>query len=112
MLDPVANSLERYLDLLSLRQKLTASNIANADTPGYRTRDIDFQSEFRAVMSGLSPSVREVEGLETKHDGNNVSVDRESRLLAENGIRFQAAAAMLKLEMRQVRTAIQEGRGA
>jgi flagellar basal-body rod protein FlgB len=53
-----------------------------------------------------------VQGLETKHDGNNVSVDREAKLLAENGLRFQAASAMLKMQIRQVRTAIMEGRGA
>ena len=47
MLQHVAGQLERYMDLLSARQKLVASNIANADTPGYHTQDIDFQSEFR-----------------------------------------------------------------
>src|SRR5690348_16845658 len=46
MLYRLAGTLERYMDLLSARQKLVASNIANADTPGYRTRDIDFQSEL------------------------------------------------------------------
>ena len=44
MLDPIASRLEQYMDLLSARQKLVASNIANADTPGYHTKDIDFQS--------------------------------------------------------------------
>ena len=52
MLDRLAGQLERYMDLLSARQKLVASNIANADTPGYRTQDIDFQSEFANAMGG------------------------------------------------------------
>ncbi len=52
MLDPVAGSLERYMDLLAARQKLVASNIANAETPGYRTVDIDFESEFRSQAAG------------------------------------------------------------
>ncbi|HOK47360.1 MAG TPA: flagellar basal body protein, partial [Bryobacteraceae bacterium] len=60
MLDPIAGSLERYMDLLSVRQKLVASNIANADTPGYKTRDIDFASEFRSLINGGSPRVVEV----------------------------------------------------
>ena len=47
MLDPIAQHIERYMDLLSARQKLVAANIANADTPGYKTRDLDFQSEFQ-----------------------------------------------------------------
>ena len=52
MLQPLAGQLERYMDLLSARQKLVASNIANADTPGYRTQDIDFQSEFLKATGG------------------------------------------------------------
>ena len=90
MLQPVAGQLERYMDLLSARQKLVASNIANADTPGYRTQDIDFQSEFRNA-AGAMPQVSDVAGLMMKNDGNNVSLDREARLLAENALRFQVA---------------------
>ena len=52
MLQPIAGQLERYMDLLSARQKLMASNIANADTPGYRTQDIDFQAEFLNATGG------------------------------------------------------------
>ena len=40
------------MTLLSERQKLVASNIANADTPGYRTQDIDFHSEFENAAAG------------------------------------------------------------
>ena len=52
MLSGLSDKLERYMDLLSARQKLVASNIANADTPGYKTKDIDFQSEFRSLLGG------------------------------------------------------------
>jgi flagellar basal-body rod protein FlgB len=109
MLDPIAGSLERYMDLVSARQKLVASNIANADTPGYKTKDIDFQSEFRSLIAGGAPNVNEVAGLEVKHDGNNVSVDREARLLAENALRFAVASNLLRAEIRTVRNAIQGG---
>jgi flagellar basal-body rod protein FlgB len=111
MLDPIAGSLEHYMDLLSARQKLVASNIANADTPGYQTKDLDFQAEFRNQLAGGSPGVTEVTGLETKHDGNNVSLDREARLLAENAIRFSVASNLLRAEIRQVRSAINGGSG-
>ena len=47
MMDRISGQLERYMDLLSARQKLVASNIANADTPGYQTQDIDFHRSFR-----------------------------------------------------------------
>jgi len=110
MLGPMAGLLEQYMDLLSVRQKLVASNLANADTPGYKTRDIDFQAEFRSLVQGGAASVVEVAGLEGKHDGNNVSVDREARLLAENALRFNLAANLLRTEIQVVRSAIQEGR--
>jgi flagellar basal-body rod protein FlgB len=110
MLDPIAGQLERYMDLLSARQKLVASNIANADTPGYHTRDLDFDSEFRSLLPGEAPRAVEVQGLELKHDGNNVNLDREARLLAENALRFNLAGSLMKAEIRMVRGAIQEGR--
>ena len=110
MLDALAANLERYMDLLSARQKVVASNIANADTPGYKTRDIDFQAEFRNQMGGLRPNVTEVQGLETNNDGNNVNVDREARMLAENDLRFNLASQLLRAQIRVVKSAIEEGK--
>ena len=111
MLDPLAGQLERYMDLLSARQRLVASNIANADTPGYHTRDIDFQSELQNA-TGTEPRVAEAPGLVTKNDGNNVSLDREARLLAENALRFQVASSLLKSQLHTVRAAIDEGKSS
>jgi flagellar basal-body rod protein FlgB len=111
MLGPLAGQLERYMDLLSARQKLVASNIANADTPGYHTQDIDFQSEFRSATGGL-PQVQEVDGLPVKNDGNNVSMDREARLLAENALRFNLASSLMRSQIQLVRSAIKEGQGS
>ena len=108
MLDGMSSNLARYLDLLSTRQKLVASNIANADTPGYKTKDMDFQFEFMSLVKGGAPNVNEVSGLPTKNDGNNVSMDREARLLAENAIRFNLAANLMKSQLTMVREAIQE----
>lgn len=112
MLDRLASSLERYMDLLSARQKLVASNIANADTPGYKTRDLDFQSEFQSAIDGAPPRAIEVAGLKIKNDGNNVSLDREARLLAENALRFNLASALLRFQIGMVKSAIEEGKSA
>jgi len=111
MLGPTGAQLERYMDLLSTRQKLVASNIANMDTPGYLTQDIDFQSEFQNATGG-APGARTVEGLAVRNDGNNVSIDRETRLLAENSLRFQAASSLLHSQIQIVRSAIKEGQSA
>ncbi|MFN0170849.1 MAG: flagellar basal body rod protein FlgB [Bryobacteraceae bacterium] len=110
MLDPIATRIEHYMDLLAQRQRLGAANIANADTPGYRTRDIDFQFEFASLAKGGSPNVVEVENLAVKNDGSNVSIDREARMLAENALRFNVAANLLKGQIRLLRSALQEGR--
>ncbi len=110
MLNPIAGNLERYMDLLAARQKLVASNIANADTPGYKTRDIDFQFEFMSLAQGGTPHVVEPQGLQTKNDGNNVSIDRESRLLSETAMRFNLASSLLRSQIQAVRGAIREGK--
>jgi flagellar basal-body rod protein FlgB len=111
MLDRLAGQLEHYMDLLSARQKLVASNIANADTPGYHTEDIDFQSEFQSAVGG-APHAIEVDGLQLKNDGNNVSLDRESRLLAENALRFNVASNLLRTQIQSIRSAIKEGQSS
>jgi len=111
MLDQLTGQLERYMDLLSTRQKLVASDIANADTPGYHTQDIDFQAEFQNAISGGS-NVMDVAGLPTKNDGNNVSLDRESRLLAENALRFNVASSLLRSKIASLRSAIKEGQSS
>ena len=108
MLDNVGVGIEQYMNLLSARQKLVAANIANADTPGYQTKDIDFANELRSQMAGGKPDVIEVAGLKTKNDGNNVDVDREARLLAENALRFSVASNLAHSEISTIRTAIEE----
>ena len=110
MLHGVGSSLESYLDLLSVRQKLIASNIANADTPGYKTRDVDFQTEFQSLLQGGQAHAGEVPGLKTKNDGNNVSLDREARLLSENALRFSAVSQLLRGQIRNLKAAIDEGK--
>jgi flagellar basal-body rod protein FlgB len=112
MLDRVADSLERYMDLVSQRQKLVASNIANADTPGYKTKDLDFQTEFASAMSSGTIHPNEVSGLAVRNDGNNVNLDREARLLAENAMRFNLASSLMRQQIKLVKDAIQEGKSS
>src|SRR5271154_4720690 len=111
-MDAISTSLERYMDMVSLRQKLVSSNIANADTPGYKTQDLDFQASFQSVLDGGTPREADVQGLATKNDGNNVDLDREARLLAENALRFSVASNLMKSQIQQIRSAIKEGAGS
>jgi len=120
---PLMRGLERALDQAAFRHRVLASNVANVDTPGYRTRDVPtFAGEIEQAMAGssdpdedapampiMTPVAREVRGLVERPDGNNVSVERESLLLAENQLRFQAAAAFLKSEFHRLSLAINGG---
>lgn len=112
---PLMRGLERVLDLGAFRHQLIASNLANVDTPGYRTQDIrPFAGELQQAMSGeeplFTPVAREMRGLLERPDGNNVSVERESLLLAQNQLRFQVAVQFLRAEFRRLSEAINEGR--
>ena len=102
--------LGAYLTYLTRRQEVVASNIANADTPGYKTLDIQMPGDFGSVFAEFTPMATEAAGLPVKNDGNNVSVDRESRLLAENDLRFNLATQLIKSRIKNLRTAIDEGR--
>lgn len=110
VIDRVTNQIEHYMDLLTARQKLVASNIANADTPGYSTKDIDFQFEFISLAQDAQPNVVEPQGLVVKSDGNNVNMDREARLLSENALRFNVASSLMKSQLKTINNAIQEGK--
>jgi flagellar basal-body rod protein FlgB len=112
MLEALTSHIERYMDLLSARQKLVASNIANADTPGYKTQDVDFQFEFMTLTKGEQPQVIQAQGLPEKTDGNNVNLDREARLLSENQMRFNMASVLVKSQLKTVLEAIQGGGAA
>jgi len=109
MFQALATNYERYMTLLAERQKLVASNIANADTPGYRTKDIDFQAEFASALGG-EPNVIEPQNLPAKTDGNNVDLDREARLLSENAMRFQVATNFARGDINDVKLALQDGK--
>ena len=110
MLQRVGVTIENYMTQLSARQQVVASNIANADTPGYKTKDVDFQSELALQMSGIKPTISEVSGLRTKNDGNNVDIDREARLLAENALKFNIASNLARGVLLSVRKAIEDGK--
>ncbi len=113
---PLMRGLERVLDLSALRHQIISTNLANVDTPGYRTRDLrPFAGEIEQAMAGdteeplFTPVAHEIDGLLERPDGNNVSVERESLLLAQNQLRFTVAVAFLKSEFHTMTEAINGG---
>ena len=110
MIDRLTDGLEQYMNVVAARQKLVTSNIANADTPGYKTLDLNFQDSLQSLMDGGATLPGEVPNLVAKNDGNNVDLDREARLLAENSLRFSIASNLMHTSLNQMKEAIQGGK--
>jgi flagellar basal-body rod protein FlgB len=108
----LTDALSRYLDLTADQMKLTAGNMANIDTPGYKTQGFDFQREFASALQGSGaaayggPKTADVDGLVARPDGNTVSIDRESMDLAKEQMQFRLGVSLLKHEFSQVLSAI------
>ncbi len=110
MFERTGLDLGNFLTHLVRRQEVIASNIANADTPGFRARDVAAPGSFQELMQGSLGTVMESSDLAQRNDGNNVSIDREARLLAENTLRFNLVTQMLRSQFKGIRSAIDEGK--
>src|SRR5271170_4945594 len=119
---PLSGELAQYLDLSSAELKLTAQNMANLDTPGYRTQGFDFAAAMERSVAEAGwgrrgptkeigpaiPQVGKVDGLLERPDGNNVSIDREGLNMAEAQLQFRIGSELLKREFSRVSDAIHE----
>jgi flagellar basal-body rod protein FlgB len=112
---PMTAALGHFLDLSAYRESLIGSNLANIDTPRYRTRDLNFRQELERADAGemqyasFSPLARQVRGLMERPDGNNVSLERETLLLADTQMRFNIGVQVLRAEFHRISSAIHEG---
>lgn len=115
------------LEVASRRMELLASNIANADTPGYKARDLDFRAALRQAAG--EQGAGQVAATHPRHfqaggggsvtgqalyrvpshaalDGNTVDSQQEHATFAENAIRYQASLDFINSRLRSLRTAI------
>jgi flagellar basal-body rod protein FlgB len=111
---PLMQLLQGYLKVTQDRQQLVASNIANVDTPGYQTKDINFQAAMQQALNpgggpNLQPASIELQGLPERPDGNNVNVDRESMLLSQTQLQYQIGVQLIKGEFHRLLTAMKDG---
>jgi flagellar basal-body rod protein FlgB len=119
------------LNLRAARQELIASNIANADTPNFKAKDIDFASALKEVMAGTSPRMgmattssahlsgnedgKTVMGAPVKYrnaaqpsaDGNTVDMDVERAQFADNALRYEASVKFISDDIKAILSAIQ-----
>ena len=104
--------LQGFLTVASDRQQTIAANMANVDTPGYHTKDVNFQSAMRQAMDTgemqMEPASMEVASLPERPDGNNVNIDRESMLMSETQLQYQMGVQLVKSQFHTLYTAIKE----
>jgi len=110
MFDSVSvRALDSALDGLAMRQRASADNVANLQTPGYRARQVAFEDALtRAVDRGdgaASATVTRSLGA-TRLDGNNVDLDTETLLQIETNLRYQVATQAMSGTFSSVRTAM------
>ena len=97
LFDTTQLGLERAIAGAAQRQTALAANLANANTPGYKPKDVDFHSALQAAFaSGKRETVASAGFAQTtqpdvmRQDGNGIDVDVESAKMAENGLEYQA----------------------
>jgi len=95
--------LEHMLDVAAFRNKVLTSNIANADTPGYKAKDISFQKEMeKAAGTELNTGfdIYETETTMPNRDGNTVNINIEMAKVAENTLIYDTAVQLLAMKQR------------
>jgi flagellar basal-body rod protein FlgB len=103
LFDTTQLGLERAVAGAAQRQSTLAGNIANANTPGYQRRDVDFHSALNAAMQGgrdaverVSFNAETVPGATMRADGNSVDIDVESATMASNALEYEALVSVAR----------------
>lgn len=129
-LDEALRFQQTALNLRAARQELLASNVANADTPNYKARDVNFAEALRNAMGGTGTELRvaqtspaHLEGnagssimgspvmyrrpVQPSADGNTVDMDVERAQFADNALRYEASVMFVSAKLKGILTAIQ-----
>jgi flagellar basal-body rod protein FlgB len=109
-----AQVLELTLDALGLRQRVTAHNVANVETPGYKPYRVSFEQALAQALErkDLEVPLRVVSSARgrVREDGNGVDIEQEMVTAAKTSIAYQAVAQQWSGLYGRLRTAIREGR--
>lgn len=129
-IDQMFQFQQTALNLRAKRQELIASNIANADTPNYKAKDIDFASALRGALAGspeklpmttsvgshlngnagetvMGAAVQYRNPLQPSADGNTVDMDVERAQFADNALRYEASVRFISGKAKDVLAALQ-----
>lgn len=122
-----ANSIiaQKSLDSLWLKQKVIANNLANIDTPGYKSQNVIFEDvlnqalKFSSSQNGslqeklmaLQPKIVQNNAIQMRQDGNNVDIDEQSLELARTQIQYEYMTRSISDDIARMKYAINGGRG-
>ena len=114
LFDTTQLALERAIQGAGMRQSALANNVANAKTPGYRRRDVDFHSALKGAMrdgkeelSSLTFSPAVDAGAQVRADGSSVDVDQENSYLAQAGLEYEGLVTVSRARIEVLRAAMQ-----
>lgn len=128
--DSTVKALAASLNFRKMRQEIIASNIANAETPGYKAKRLDFEDALQRALdidkqqslqvsddrqynvggggfANLEPTVYEDDDGVTSTDGNTVDREKEMAMMAENKILFDASVQLLNKKLGLMKYAVQ-----
>lgn len=126
----IVEGLQKNMDLTMLRQEIINANIANADTPGYKPKDLEFTQELAQFLKmsgdnvsasdaahfGSQPKYDEVTGEVIEQagaegaDGNGVDLDRQMAMMTSNSFNYRASAKFVHKKMALLKYVINETR--
>lgn len=130
--DKTTNALQTALKMREIKQNLVSSNIANAETPGYHAKKMDFEEALGRALdidglramstsneshysvggksSAVRPEIYENPDVAINNDGNTVDIEKEMASLSENTISYKAALALINKKLAALKYAASDGR--
>ena len=126
-LDKEIGFMEQGLRVRAQRQQVLATNIANADTPNYKAKDLDFNQAMKAALgntgsqenmsvtnskhigsaNNVSAQVKERSNLQNSADGNTVDMDVEQSQFAENALQYETLVSMINGTFKNINSVMQ-----
>lgn len=116
--DVTTAALERGLSAQAARQRVTADNLANVDTPDYRPGRVVFEEQLQAALQrgetpeaihSLRPQVQTPTSAALRRDGNAVDVEAEMATLAETELHYSAMLKLLTRKLLMLKSVATEG---
>ena len=108
--DRITAGIESALDSVSLRQRVTADNIANMNTPGFKASRVEFEKDLASAMANGDPGSAKPTVVAANEspsaDGNTVNVADEQAILVKSEVQFDALVAAINYKFSTLRTAI------